>query len=227
MVEPTDVERSVRMFKRYSVLMTVVVLLMAFTVPAAIAGPKGEDRPFKADTTGFALYGAEGGGTYGLLNVFDCDEAAPDKLPPEFEYPLDDEGEPMSPEEFRAWFQVTTYASADGIASHLGKVHLETVHCPGVMGPVNGQLALVAANGDVLYGEYRGMGDDSIAVEFKPVSTMGRACELRNEVPCESTGRFSDVEGSATLIFDVVQGDEADPFVPWPWWGEMTGELSY
>ena len=79
----------------------------------------------------------------------------------------------------------------------------------------------------MLYGEYQGMGDDGIAVEFKPESTMDRACYLRNDVPCESTGRFSDVEGSATWIADAVPGDEADPFVPWPWWGEMSGALSY
>jgi hypothetical protein len=215
------------MFKRYSVLMTVIVLLMAFTVPTALAGPKGENRPFKADATGFALYGAEGGGTDGLLNVFDCDEAAPEKLPPEFEYPVDDDGVPMSAEEFRAWFQVTTFTSADGAASHLGKVHLVAVHCPGLMGPVNGQLALVAANGDVLYGEYEGMGEDGIAIQFMPESTMERDCYLLNDVPCESTGRFSDVAGTATWLADAVQGDEFDPFVPWPWWGTMTGSLSY
>lgn len=212
------------MRNRYGVWLMLVTLFMAMAAPAAVAGPKGTDRPLSGDATGFALYGAgqigEGAGTYGLANVFDCDEAA--GLPDDFPYPPD-----VTPEEFRAFFQVTTYTTADGILSHMGKVHMESVHCPGLMGPVNGQLGLVAANGDVLYGEYQGMGDEGIAITFMPESTLNRACYLRNDVPCESTGRFADVTGTATWYADAMPGSEEDPFVPWPWWGEWIGELSY
>ncbi len=210
------------MLKRYGVWLMAVTLFTAMAVPAAVAGPKGTDRPLSGDAVGFALYGAnqDGGGTDGLLNVFDCDEAA--GLPADFPYPPD-----TTPEEFRAFFQVTTFTSADGHMTHLGEIHMEAVHCPGLMGPVNGQLAIEAANGDVLYGEYQGMGDDGIAITFMPASTMDRACELLNGMPCRSTGRFADVEGIATWYADAMPGSETDPFVPWPWWGEWIGELSY
>lgn len=199
------------MLKRYGVWFTAVALFMAMAVPAAVAGPKGTDRPLSGDATGFALYGANqpGGGTDGLLNVFDCDEGS--ELPPDI----------------REFFQVTTYTTADGVMTHLGKIHMEAVHCPGLMGPVNGQLGIVAANGDVLYGEYQGMGEEGIVITFMPESTMDRDCQLLNEVPCESTGRFADASGTATWFADAMPGSEEDPFVPWPWWGEWIGELSY
>jgi hypothetical protein len=190
---------------RHGIMMGIVILLAA--APAASAGPHGTDRPFKGEATGYALYGAEGGGTDGLENVFDCDEAAGTEA-----------------EEF---FQVTTFTTADGIASHLGKVHMEFAHCPGFEGPVDGQLGIVAANGDVLYGEYQGMGDEGILVTFLPELQTRSSCELLNEVPCASTGRFADVSGTAWLYADAVPGDEFDLFVPWPWWGNWVGSLDY
>jgi hypothetical protein len=210
MVAVRDVERSVGMFKRYGVWFVAVTLFMAMAVPAAVAGPKGTDLPMRGHATGFALYGSnqDGGGTDGLLNVFDCDEAA--DIP-----------------ELREFLQVTTYTSADGNATHMGNVHLEAVHCPGLMGPVNGQLAIMDVHGDVLYGEYQGMGEEGIAITFMPESTMDRTCHLLNDMPCMSTGRFADVSGTATWYADAVPGSEADPFVPWPWWGEWVGEINY
>lgn len=210
------------MLKRYGVWLTAVTLFMAMAVPAAVAGPKGTDRPLDGDAVGFALYGAnrDGGGTDGLFNVLGCDEAA--GLPDDFPYPPG-----VTPEEFRAFFQVTTFTGADGNMTHLGKIHMESVHCPGLMGPVNGQLAIEAANGDVLYGEYQGMGDEGIAITFMPESTMDRACYLLNNLPCESTGRFADVEGTAMWYADATPGSETDNFVPWPWWGEWIGEITY
>ena len=213
------------MLKRYGVWLTAVTLFMAMAVPAAVAGPKGTDRPISGHATGFALFGANqpGGGTDGLLNVFDCDEAA--GLPADYPYPPD-----VTPEQFRAFFQVTTFTSADGSMSHLGRIHMEAVHCPGLMGPVNGQIAFEAANGDVLYGEYNGTYEEDgvyLDIEFMAESSFDRGCYLLNDMPCESTGRFAEATGTATMIADAVPGSEDDDFVPWPWWGEWIGQLSY
>ncbi len=195
------------MTKHLGMLLAVFALVMSTAAPAT-AGTKGTDRPFKGTATGFALYGyGENGGTDGLGNVLDCniDSEVPD------------------------FYKVTTFTSADGTASHLGRVHMEFVHCPGLNGPGQGQLGIVAANGDVLYGEYTGTYEEDgahLTVEFMAESSTGY-CYLLNDVPCESTGRFADVEGEATMLADAYPGDPDDPFVPWPWWGRWTGSLSY
>jgi hypothetical protein len=200
------------MQRRSVVLLALIALMIMAVVPAALAGPRGTDRPFKGDATGHAVYGAgEGEGTDGLSNVFDCDE-----------------GEGLDPE-VREFFQVTTFTSADGTASHMGRVHMEFAHCPNpFVGPVGGQLAIVAANGDVLYGEYEGKGEAGIEVTFLPEKTDARdTCELLHDVACESTGRFADASGTAILFADAMPGDESDLFVPWIWWGSWEGLLSY
>ena len=198
------------MRRRGVLLLALIALLVMAVVPAALAGPKGTDRPFKGAATGHALYGYEDGqGTNGLSNVFDCDEGA--GLPPEV----------------RDFFRVTTFTSADGRASHLGRVHMEFAHCPNPdTGPVDGQLAIIAANGDVLYGEYNGT-EDGILVTFLPERTARSSCELLNGVPCESTGRFADASGTALLEADAMPSDETDLFQPWTWWGSWHGSLSY
>jgi hypothetical protein len=199
------------MRRRYLILLCLIALLVLAVVPAAVAGPKGTDRPFKGAATGEAWYGyGDGEGTFGLSNVFDCDEAA------------DSEDE-----EFRDFFRVTTFTSADGRASHMGKVHMEFAHCANPFtGPVDGQLAIVAANGDVLYGEYNGT-PEGILVTFMPEKTARATCELLNDVPCESTGRFADASGTALMQADAEPGDPEDLYVPWPWWGDWTGRISY
>jgi hypothetical protein len=88
-------------------------------------------------------------------------------------------------------------------------------------------LGIVAANGDVLYGEYEGIGDEGIVVTFNPATSARDSCELLNNVPCENSGRFSDATGTARLFADAMPGDEDDLFVPWPWWGNWTGTLTY
>lgn len=200
------------MQRRYLILLIAIALLVLAVVPAALAGPKGTDRPFKGSATGEALFGYEDGqGSKGLSNVFDCDEGV--GLPPEI----------------RDYFRITTFTSADGVASHLGKVHMEFAHCanPYIGGPVDGQLGIVSANGDVLYGEYNGT-EDGILVTFLPKKSSARpTCELLNGVPCESTGRFADASGNALLQAGAEQSDPDDPFVPWSWWGDWTGEISY
>lgn len=203
------------MDRRVPIVLIGVVLLMLTVVPAALAGPNGANRPFKGSATGQALYGyEEGQGTNGLSNVFECDEGS---------------SVPGLPEEVRDFFRVTTFASATGVASHLGRVQMEFAHCPHpVTGPVDGQLSIVAANGDVLYGEYDGREDGIILVTFLPEKTDARpSCELLNGVPCESTGRFAAASGTAILQADAAPTDEEDLFQPWSWWGDWRGTISY
>jgi hypothetical protein len=191
------------MIKRSSILMLAIALLVLAAVPAAIAGPKGTDRPIKGEAAGFVQFGGEGNPD-GLINAKGCNPGAP------------------------VFFQVTTYTSADGIASHLGTMHLESAHCNTPIGPAEGQMAFVAANGDVLYAEYHGQYEAEgmrVFVDFKPANTMS-ACYLLNDVPCESTGRFGDAIGSVVMLAGVEQTDE-DPFVPWLFWSEFAGEVSY
>jgi hypothetical protein len=200
------------MQRRILVLLIGLALLMLAAVPTALAGPNGTDRPFRGAASGEVLYGYEDGlGTYGLSNVFDCDE-----------------GKDL-PEEWADYFRVTTFASTTGTASHLGRVHLEFAHCPHPeTGPVDGQLGMVAANGDVLYGEYDGREDGSILITFLPEMTEARPlCGLLNDVPCESTGRFAEASGTTILEFGAEPSDEEDLFQPWSWWGNWRGEISY
>lgn len=202
-----------RMLKRYGLIQLIVAILVFSAIPMAMAGPGGTDRPFKGEVSGLIQFGGEGNPD-GLTNVLSCDEANLPGVPPEVvEY-----------------FRVTTFTSADGRGSHLGRTHLEFAHCPGLTGLVGGQLAMIAANGDVLYGEYDGVyAEDGIHVfvEFLPEITEG-SCVLLNDAPCESTGRFADASGHAEMIAFGVQTDPDDPFVPWSWWATWTGgELSY
>ena len=124
---------TMRVIKALGIAIGAAVCALSLAAGAS-AAPGGADRPFKGTATGLALYGAEGGGTYGLENVFDCDEAA----------------DAEDPEE-RAFFQVTTFTTAHGTASHLGKVHLEVAHCPGYGGhhavPVRQRDELAGDNG--------------------------------------------------------------------------------
>lgn len=199
------------MLKRYGVWLMAVALLMAMAIPSAMAGPMGTERTLTGGATGYAVYGftaadGTGAGTDGLANVLECNV--------DFDVP--------------DFYKVTTFTSAEGIIRHMGKSHLEFAHCPGPAGPYSGQLALVAANGDVLYGEYAGTYEDDgvyLDVEFMGESSTG-ACHLLNDA-CESTGRFTGASGEATMVADAVPGDESDPFVPWLWWGELIGEVTY
>lgn len=192
------------MTKRSSLVILGIALLAAIAIPAALAGSKGTDRPIKGDLTGLVQFGGEGNHD-GLTNVKKCNPEGP------------------------AYVQVTTFTSADGQVSHLGKTHVESAHCNSPDGPVDGQMAFVAANGDVLYGEYDGRyTEDDIEgyVTFMPTNTKD-ACYLLNDVPCESTGRFARASGSVVMHNIAMPADENDVFIPWLFWGEFEGSVSY
>jgi hypothetical protein len=178
------------------------------------AAPHGTDRPFQGSATGIAQFGGAGNHD-GLTNAKECDLGAGLDLP----------------DEVVEFLQVTTYSSSDGNASLLGKVHVETAHCPSPFGPRSGQMAIVAANGDVLFGEYEGEyaedgSGDPTYVTFVAQTTQDQ-CYLLNDVPCRSTGRFADVSGTVTMRVWAAPTDE-DPFVPWSFATSWTGEsLAY
>lgn len=197
------------MFMRIFTTVIGLALLLTAGAPTAVASASGADRPFAGSIVGHAMFGyGDGGGTPGLSNVLGCNM----DLPPELEL-----------------MKVTSFTSADGTAHHLGRVHVEFDHCPDFTGMTQGQVAFVAADRDVLYGEYTGTYTEdgaSLAITFRHASSTG-ACHLLNGVGCESTGRFANAEGGATMIAFTYPGDENDPFIPWPWWATWTGTLSY
>ncbi len=92
-------------------------------------------------------------------------------------------------------FAVTT--SGVGHASHLGKVTVSTsetldfVTSPGILVVRDGQLVMVAANGDELYWSYEGTG--SLPDE------NGESLLTGTFVITGGTGRFSDATGGGTF----------------------------
>jgi hypothetical protein len=83
---------------------------------------------------------------------------------------------------------VTTLSDSTGQAAHLGRVMVSWSHCPAEPAYVtDGRLAMIAANGDILYGVYDyDPGSDSNSI---PVTFTG------------GTGRFSDASGTAVVTY--------------------------
>lgn len=191
------------MTNRWTTMLLAVALLIVATTPAALAGPKGIDRPIKGAMTGIVQFGGAGNHD-GLENTKGCNPGAPE------------------------YFQVTTFTSADGRVSHLGRTHLESAHCNTPTGPLDGQMSFVAANGDVLYAEYTGeYTDDGIAATVVFTENTKGACYLLNDVPCESTGRFQGATGSVVMSNGVMPTDPNDDWIPWDFWGTFEGLISY
>jgi hypothetical protein len=121
---------------------------------------------------------------------------------------------------------VTTLTEPTGQATHMGRVETFWSHCPAEPDYVNdGRIRFVAANGDELYGTY----------DYDPNSES-------NDIPITltgGTGSFVDASGAIVVTYDVIPqfipecNPEPDPFpcfdfsVPWPWYGTMTGTISY
>ncbi|MDT8304724.1 MAG: hypothetical protein RRC07_02210 [Anaerolineae bacterium] len=122
--------------------------------------------------------------------------------------------------------EVTTLTEAAGQATHMGRIEMFGWHCPAEPLNVNdGRLALIAANGDELYGTYN----------YDPASES-------NEIPVTlngGTGSFAGASGAAILTYEVIPqfiegcDPEPDPFacfdfsVSWPWFATLTGTISY
>lgn len=118
-----------------------------------------------------------------------------------------------------AWGE-TTHGTVDGTASHLGKVHIETLHCP-TFYQGDGVIDIVAANGDVLHGTY------VLTLTEYPLDFIG---PVKGTISVtfdgtESTGRFAGATGSALIQADLEGlGLEEDN---WPLVYTWSGSLSY
>ena len=121
--------------------------------------------------------------------------------------------------------EVTTVSDADGQATHMGRVHLASSHCPGEPAyELDGHATFVAANGDELYGVY----------DYDPVAE-GNQIMFAFE---GGTGRFAGATGEAIWTYyltpvlvdgcdDPENFDCLDFLVPWHWWSTLIGTISY
>jgi len=123
---------------------------------------------------------------------------------------------------------VTTNITATGEVSHLGRAEASWSHCPlQPAGDDDGQMTIVAANGDTLYGEYDWSPAYNVGNDTPPITFAG------------GSGRFEDATGSIVGTFELIPQFVAgcnpvpDPVpcydfsVPWPWSATFVGAISY
>ena len=121
---------------------------------------------------------------------------------------------------------VTTVTDATGKATHMGSVKADWTHCPDNDTINDGEMTLIAANGDELHGYYDYPGIDA----GSPITFDG------------GTGRFANAVGEVLVHYDVIPvfwcepadwNDEDAVFacmdftVPWQWTATLTGTISY
>ena len=117
-------------------------------------------------------------------------------------------------------FFETTFGALDGQATHLGRVHVTTLHCPAAT-TADGFITIEAANGDVLRGTYVltivSMTPDMIG---PIVATLDITID-----PSTSSGRFAGATGHADADLDIEGQGLSDPEWPMSW--TWDGWLSY
>jgi hypothetical protein len=114
---------------------------------------------------------------------------------------------------------VTTEVTATGLATHLGTLAVDAVHCEITTGPgtgrsVQGRMTLTAANGDTIEGTYEtdwAFADGAVAVTGWLTVSGG-------------TGRFADAEGKVWQDH-VIRVVSQTP--PWPLDMSFTGSIAY
>ena len=169
------VQEGGHMTNRWTTMLLAVALLIVATASAALAGPKGIDRPIE-------------GVMHRHRSVRRCRQ--PRRVG-------EDEGlQSRSAGVFSG--HDLHECRRTGVAPR--RTHLESAHCNTPTGPGDGQMAFVAANGDVLYAEYTGeYTDDGIAASVVFTENTKGACYLLNDVPCVSSGRFQGATGSVVM----------------------------
>jgi len=111
---------------------------------------------------------------------------------------------------------VTTKTDLPAFTGHLGRSHLIMSHCPVGFSIENGDLTLVAANGDELLGTY--VGDVTAEADFS-VFYATLAITFAG-----GTGRFDDAQGWAVMDAVVLFGGDAPE---WVWSATWSGRLTY
>jgi hypothetical protein len=116
-------------------------------------------------------------------------------------------------------FFETTFGALDGTTSHLGAVSVSMMHCPTYIGSSDGQMLLIAANGDELRGIYWGTTD------YFPPDLGGWILGTAFITFDSGAGRFADATGIATghlaVRFDGFDDTE------WPAVLSWDGTISY
>jgi hypothetical protein len=112
-----------------------------------------------------------------------------------------------------------TVSEADGVASHLGNVHMTSAHCTPLTDKlVGGDMTLVAANGDQLFMDYSG------TCPFDPFSAVPGVTVLTCQTELTvtgGTGRFDGASGHADMVGRVLFEGFGDPAWAgtWTWNG--------
>jgi hypothetical protein len=117
---------------------------------------------------------------------------------------------------------VRTHSDASGTARHLGRSTLDGVHCPTMGSPSIpfGQLVIVGANGDKLYGTYV-----SHCTPLMP-DTPGEVVTCTGEVQITGgTGRFQGASGSMDQLVKITFPGWEAPM--WPMTYHLAGWLRY
>lgn len=116
-----------------------------------------------------------------------------------------------------------TLSTAEGTASHLGRVSMSSRHCtPPANAITGGEMTLVAANGDELRMTYAGT---CSAPPFPPVG--GVITCTTHDVVVGGTGRFADATGEAHFTALVTNAGLGPPPPDWPATWIWDGTLSY
>ena len=117
---------------------------------------------------------------------------------------------------------ITTRADEPAIATHFGAAFIVMSHCP-TGDPADNfadaEFALVAANGDAVYGTYAGTIDEYSEV-IGAVGTFTVHLTVTG-----GDGRFEGATGTAVMKAHVIFEGYDD--LSWPWWVSWEGTLSY
>jgi hypothetical protein len=129
------------------------------------------------------------------------------------------------------WFQpvggvLTTFSSAVGNASHMGRVQMTAQHPTPIADPNNygpGDMILAAANGDEVLITHTGH------LELDLTAAPGTWFVGSGSVTIVGgTGRFADASGSVEMILHLQYPGSLDPaFYPWAAWWTWDGTIRY